>query len=364
MSSAINRREFLTSSATAGAGLGLGIVSTAAQAPQSGGQGAAPQAPAASDVPLTFKTKLHKALIARPTEDDLKQMKDAGFEGVEGRVVPPEEAAKMRAVADKLGMRIHSVLYGWAEFNSTDEGEVDRTFAESEAALRTAEAFGADAVLLVPCRIGPRGGRGGRSGRGGRGAAPAADAMRMPRAWEFQIEFDDKTGHISKVVYGDNAPYADYIKAHNHATDTSREWVKRLIPLAEKTKVVIALENVSNNLWVKPDIFAHFVRSFQSPWVKAYYDIGNHVRFAPPEEWILTLGDVLSKIHVKDYWLDPADPDGRGRSVNIREGSVRWPVLRQALEAVNYNGWMTIESNSSISFEERSNRLDLIIAGK
>ena len=39
------------------------------------------------------------------------------------------------------------------------------------------------------------------------------------------------------------APYADYIKAHNHATDTSTEWVKRLIPLAEKTKVVIALEN-------------------------------------------------------------------------------------------------------------------------
>ncbi len=47
----------------------------------------------------------------------------------------------------------------------------------------------------------------------------------------------------------------------------------------------------------------------------------------------------------------------------IREGSVRWPVLRQALEAVNYNGWMTIESNSSISFEERR-RLDLILAGQ
>jgi len=31
-------------------------------------------------VPLTFKTKLQKALIARPTEDELKRMKDAGFE--------------------------------------------------------------------------------------------------------------------------------------------------------------------------------------------------------------------------------------------------------------------------------------------
>jgi hexulose-6-phosphate isomerase len=357
MTSAFNRRKFISASATAVAGLGLDVRSAPAQTAAGTGQGTAPQAPV-PDAPLAFKTKLHKALIARPTEDELKQMKDAGFEGVEARVLPPDEASKMRAIADKLGMRVHSVLYGWAEFNSPDKSEVERTFAESEAALRSAEAFGADAVLLVPCRIGPRG------GRGGRGAPPTGPAMAMPRAWEFQIEFDDRTGHISRVVSGDNAPYADYIKAHNHATDASREWVKRLIPLAEKTRVVIALENVGNNLWVKPAIFRNFVQSFRSPWVKAYYDIGNHVRFAPPEEWILTLGDLLAKIHVKDYLLDPADPSGRGRSVNIREGSVRWPVLRQALEAVNYNGWMTIESNSSISMEERNKRLDLIIAGK
>ncbi|MBI4661293.1 MAG: sugar phosphate isomerase/epimerase [Verrucomicrobia bacterium] len=287
-------------------------------------------------------------------------MKDAGFEGVEGsRNVLPEEAAKLRVVADKLGMRVHSVLYGWAEFNSSDRSEVDRTFAESQAALRTAEAFGAETVLLVPCRIGSRGG--GR--RGARGGAQVP-VLPMPRAWEFQIEFDEKNGHLTRVAYGDNARYADYIKAHNHATDTSTEAIKRLIPLAEKTKVVIALENVGNNLWVQPKIFRHFVQSFQSPWVKAYFDIGNHVRFAPPEDWILTLNTLLAKIHVKDYRLDPADPNGRGASVNIREGSVRWPVLRQALEAVDYNGWMTIESNSSISFEERSRRLDLILAGQ
>jgi L-ribulose-5-phosphate 3-epimerase len=355
MTPPVNRREFMTASAAAAAGIGL-MGSGAAQTPAPGGQraGGATQAAAAADAPLTFKTKPHKALIARPTEDDLKRLKDAGFEGVEGnRDVQPEEAAKMRAIAEKMGMRIHSVLYGWAEFNSADKKEAERTFAESQAALRTAEAFGADTVLLVPCRIGGRGGQG----------APVS-TMRMPRAWEFQIEFNEKNGHLTKVVYGDNAPYAEYIQAHNHATDTSTEWIKRLIPLAEKTKVVIAIENVSNNLWVKPAIFRHFVQSFQSPWVKAYFDIGNHVRFAPPEEWILTLGDLLAKIHVKDYKLNPADPDGRGTSVNIREGDVRWPVLRQALEVVNYNGWMTIESNGGIPLEERNKRLDLILAGQ
>jgi hexulose-6-phosphate isomerase len=352
-----NRREFIMTSAAVAGGLGLGIGPGAAQTPTRprGGGPAAGQAPATPAAPLTFKTKPHKALIARPTEEELKRMKDAGFEGVEGsRNVLPEEAAKMRVVANKLGMRVHSVLYGWAEFNSRDQNEVDRTFVESQAALRTAEAFGAETVLLVPCRIGGGGGR----------RATEAPALAIPRPWEFQIEFNEKNGHLTRVVYGDNARYADYIKAHNHATDTSAEAIKRLIPLAEKTKVVIALENVGNNLWVQPKFFRHFVESFRSPWVKAYFDIGNHVRFAPPEEWILTLNSLIAKIHVKDYLLDPADPNGRGKSVNIREGSVRWPVLRQALEAIDYNGWMTIESNDSISFEERSRRLDLILAGQ
>jgi L-ribulose-5-phosphate 3-epimerase len=344
----------MTATAALAAGAGLRAASSQAQAPAGAPRGAQSPPPPVSS--LTFKTRPRKALIARPTEDDLKRMKDAGFEGVEGRVIPPAEAAKIREAAEKLQMRVHSVLYGWAEFNSRDKTEIARTFAESEAALRTAEAFGADAVLLVPCRIGARPGRGGVPAEG--------PALRMPRAWEFQIEFDPKNGHLTRVVHGDNAPYADYIAAHNHATDTSTEWVRRLIPLAEKTKVVIAVENVSNNLWVKPDIFRHFVQSFRSPWVKAYYDIGNHVRFAPPEEWILELNDLIVKIHVKDYLLNPADPDGRGTSVNIREGSVRWPVLRQALESVNYNGWMTIESNGDIPFEERNRRLDLILAGQ
>jgi L-ribulose-5-phosphate 3-epimerase len=351
MNHSIARREFITTSAAVAAGLGLGIGSTTGQAPQ-----VSTATDKTASAPLTFQTTPHKALIARPTEDDLKRMKDAGFEGVEGsKDVKPEEAAKMRATADKLGMRIHSVLYGWAEFNSRDRSEVDRTFAESEAALRTAEAFGADTVLLVPCRIG-----GGASGR----RAAQGPALAMPRPWEFQIEFNEKNGHLTRVVYGDNARFADYIQAHNHATDTSMEAVKRLIPLAEKLKVVIALENVGNNLWVQPKLFRHFVQSFQSKWVQAYYDIGNHVRFAPPEEWILTLNTLIAKIHVKDYLLDPADPNGRGKSVNLREGSVRWPVLRQALESINYNGWMTIESNGDIPFEERSRRLDLILAGK
>jgi L-ribulose-5-phosphate 3-epimerase len=338
----IDRRAFITASAALAAGVSLGAGA------QTRGRGAGAQTtPAAPAAP--FKTRLRKALIARPTEEDLTQIKAAGFDGVEGRVIPPDEAAKMRVVAEKIGLRIHSVTRGWAEFNNPDRSIAQTTFEVTEGALRTAEAFGADAILLVPCWIGERNGRG--------------TAVAMPRPWEYQIEFDEKTGHLTRVVYNDNARFADYIKVHNHATDASREWVRRLIPLAEKTKVIVALENVTNHLWVMPHLFSHFVRSFQNPWVKAYFDIGNHVRFAPPEQWILALGDETVRIHVKDYRLDPADPNGMGQGVNIREGSVRWPVLRQALESVNFNGWMTIEGSGSLSMAERRERLDQIIAG-
>ncbi|HWV98616.1 MAG TPA: sugar phosphate isomerase/epimerase family protein [Candidatus Acidoferrum sp.] len=358
MEQPINRREFITATAGVAAGLSLGVRSSAAQTPPGppASKDAVAQVPASPPAPLAFKTKPHKALIARPTKDDLKHLKEAGFDGAEGRSsVTPDEAAKMRAIADQLGLRIHSVLIdGWSEFNSPDPSVVGRSFALAQAALRTAEAFGADTVLLVPGRIG---------GGGGQGVTQAA-ALRMPRPWEFQIEFNEKNGHLLRVVYGDNAPYDDYIKAHDDATDRTAEAIKRLIPFAEQAKVIIAVENVGNNLWVQPQIFRHYVRSFQSPWVQAYFDIGNHVRFVPPERWILTLNTLIAKIHVKDYLLDPADPNGRGAGVNLREGSVRWPVLRQALEAINYNGWMTIESNTSLSYEERSHCLDLILAGK
>jgi len=167
------------------------------------------------------------------------------------------------------------------------------------------------------------------------------------------------------VVKGDNEKYQPYIEAQNRATKSSWEVLKRLTPIAEKTKVAIALENVWNNLWVKPLYFKQYIESFQSKWVRAYYDIGNHVKFGPPpEEWILTLGSLIVKIHVKDYKFDMADPDGQGAFVNIRDGAVRWPVVRTALEQINYNGWMTIEAPINISVAEQGARLDLILAGK
>ena len=94
--------------------------------------------------------------------------------------------------------------------------------------------------------------------------------------------------------------------------------------------MIIALENVWNNLWVKPDLSANFVASFDSPWVRAYFDIGNHVKYAPPQEWIRTLGKLIVKCHVKDFKLNAGRP--RRPFCDIREGSIDWPAVRKALD--------------------------------
>ena len=87
-----------------------------------------------------------------------------------------------------------------------------------------------------------------------------------------------------------------------------------------------------------------------------------YVYGAMPEEWIRALGKLIVKIHVKDFKLNP---DGHGgKFVDIRDGSVDWPLVRKELDKIGYNGWMTIEGSGKLSLEERSKRLDLIIAGK
>ncbi len=313
----LNRRDFLAASAAAGA---TGLLARTSRA----------------DAP---KSQPHKAMIGVPSEGLLREWKEAGFEGMEStdRGAPPAKAAGVRKMAEKIGMRIHSVMFGWANFNNPASVEGD--LAAVETALAAAAAYGADTVLLVPCRI----------------------REKMPEAWEFDIRFDPATGRLKQVVSGDNAPYAAYIAQHDRSADASREAVKRLIPAAEKAGVIIALENVWNNMWVAPEFFQNFVNSFDNPWVRAYFDIGNHVKYSPPQKWIRTLGKLIVKCHVKDFKLNP---NGHGGNFcNIRDGSVNWPAVRTALAEIDYNGWMSIEGGD-LSPKEHSRRFDLILAGK
>ncbi len=323
MRDTFSRRQFLAASAATAGALSVGNLQAA-----------------------PFKTTLKKSLIGTPDEKTLTEWKAAGFEGIEVSRqwdIPIEKAVSARELAESLSMEIHSLLFGWAQFNSPDGAVAADNVAQVKKALVTTGAYGASALLLVPCRLDAK--------------------VDLPQPWDFDIEFDEKTSHVTRVVAGDNAPYADYIAEQNRATDASRKAVEALIPVAEKTGVIIALENVWNNFWVKPKLAANFIASFDSPWVKAYYDIGNHVKYAAPQEWLETLGDLIVKIHVKDFTVDKSHQRG-GTFVDIRDGDVDWPAVRKCIDKIGYNGFMTIEGSGRLSLQERNKRLDAIIAGE
>ncbi len=305
------RRDFLATTA-------LGAV--AASTNFSGFASAANAAQAAGK---TYKTQLHNAFIVNGINAaELEGLAKAGAEGVETTAwdVDVAKAREGRKIAEEVGIKIHSVMRAWTDFNQADKAKAD--IETVKRALRSAAAYGASAILLVPCRIGNPG----------------------PAPWDFDIEYDPATLQVSKVCKGDNSAYAEYIKLQNEATDATYRCMEELIPVAAYEGVTIGLENVWNNLWCGPKFFADFVKSFHNVWVKAYFDMGNHAKYAKTEDWLAALGkDSIVKLHIKDFKVDKEKPMG-GDFVPIGKGSVDWQSVRDSIEAIGYDGFVTIES--------------------
>src|SRR5689334_21842473 len=113
-----DRRDFLRASLTAAAscaacaGLAVGRRAAGAVAAATPvNPDAKPPATQPAAPPKPFSTTLHKAMIVAKVDDaTLRPLKDAGFEGVEARgAVPEDQAAEGRELAERMGMRVHSV---------------------------------------------------------------------------------------------------------------------------------------------------------------------------------------------------------------------------------------------------------------
>lgn len=321
----MTRREFMQGMALAGVAAGMPLRGWTAEQPR-------------------FKTKLQKALIA-PVADDAtcERIAKAGFPGVEltKKDITLEDAQKGRAIAEKHGVKIHSFMAGWADFGNADAEARRRSIEDIKRLIRVTAAYGADAMLLVPClRMGGT----------------------IPKPTQFKIVYDPATCQIKSVVEGDNAPFADYIATHNRASDLARAGVEELIRVAVENGVTIGLENVWNSMWVMPDFATAFVRLFKHDRVRAYLDLGNHVKYAPTEQWLRTMGPLIVRLHIKDFKIDRTKKND-GDFVPIGKGSVDWVSVRKVIDEVGYNGWVTIESGGYTD-AEHSALMDRFFAGQ
>jgi hexulose-6-phosphate isomerase len=240
--------------------------------------------------------------------------RDAGFDGIEMQTIArPEEAAEIREAALKTGLRVHSVMnmdHWRLPLSSADADVVSRSVQGMETSLRNAALWGADTVLLVPAVV-------------------------------------DKT--------------TPYRQAYERSQRVIRE---RLLPLARDLKVIIAVEEVWNKFLLSPMEFARYVDELDSPWLKAYFDVGNVVIYAFPQDWIRTLGSRIVKIHLKDFNFDR--PNGRFTWKPIGEGDIDWMEVRRALHDIGYRGYVTTEVNAGDAayLKDVAARVDRFLAGE
>jgi len=124
---------------------------------------------------------------------------------------------------------------------------------------------------------------------------------------------------------------------YEQAWDRSREAIASVLPQAEKARVKLAVENVWNRFLLSPIEFAAYVDSFASPWMRAYFDVGNIVAYGFPQHWIRTLGKRLCKVHIKGF-------DGPKHAwTQLLEGSIDWQAVMAALRDVAYADAITAE---------------------
>jgi L-ribulose-5-phosphate 3-epimerase len=268
--------------------------------------------PARRGVTLPSEGKLRKACLYSMLPENLSPVdrmrlaKRCGFEGLEVPPVGEAEAREMRSAADAAGIALHSIIYGgWdAPLSSADAATIQRGQRQVEQALRSAKIMGCENILLVPAVV------------------------------------DAKTS------------YAD-------AYTRSQRNIRPLIPLAERLRVMILIEEVWNNFLLSPLEFARYVDEFRSPWVQAYFDVGNVVKFAWPEQWIRVLGKRIKKVHLKDFRR------GNNEFTQLGDGDVDWAEVRRAFNEVGWAGYETTElgGGDEAYLRDVSNRVDRIFAG-
>ena len=125
--------------------------------------------------------------------------------------------------------------------------------------------------------------------------------------------------------------------------------------------MIIGVEEVWNKFLLSPVEFASYLDSFNSPWVKSYFDVGNVAISGYPQDWIRILGPRIVKLHIKDFKFAKRE----AQFTALREGEIDWPEVYKALAEIGYKGSATVElpPGDKDYLTEVSHRFDLILSG-
>ncbi len=167
------------------------------------------------------------------------------------------------------------------------------------------------------------------------------------------------TSVLYVVRADENAPFMEHYRK-------TQEEIRVGIPRAEEKKVPILVENVWASFLIEPLTMARYIDEFDSPYVGAYFDVGNVMRWGWPQHWIEVLGKRIGKIHIKEYSLKTAMKEGmyKGFDFPIGEGDIDWARVREELKKIGFNGWATSEvrGGDRDRLAEISSEMDRVLA--
>ncbi|MBI4532144.1 MAG: sugar phosphate isomerase/epimerase [Candidatus Latescibacteria bacterium] len=119
--------------------------------------------------------------------------------------------------------------------------------------------------------------------------------------------------------------------------DVNRRWMESIRVCAETAAqhhVTIGLENVGRSHIRSGEDMAAFLDAVGSPFVKAYYDVGNGKALGgDPVEEIRLLGTRILQVHIKN----PGSEVLEGGPVDI-------PACIDALKEIGYDGYLVLET--------------------
>jgi L-ribulose-5-phosphate 3-epimerase len=297
MSSETSRRNFLKLTAAGTAALSALPTALGAAAGQGSGK-------LSLEKGLVYSMLPHQMSVT----DRFKLARDTGFQVVQVPTPPdPGEAEELKKAAEAAGIRIDSTMNPklWKyPLSSADPSVVAESVKSMRTTLRTAKLWGSDTVLVVPA-----------------------------------------------VVNSETS--------YREAWVRSQKQIRKLLPLAEELKVVIAIEEVWNKFLLSPLEMARYIDEFRSPWLKSWFDVGNVVFYGYPQDWIDTLGKRIARVHLKDFKVTHSCYEW----VNLGDGEVMWPAVRQALIDTGYSGPVICElrSGDEAYLRDLSNRIDRLL---
>ncbi len=135
--------------------------------------------------------------------------------------------------------------------------------------------------------------------------------------------------------------------------------ISKVIPLLEKYKMKLALENLWNNFLQTPKELRAFVRRFDHPLIGVCLDTGNAARFGSIDEWFVALKNKIFNVHLQIYAKEAHFQSHWARLQPVRDMSLAQYIQKR----YGYNGGYVIDGYGgserelvevSKSFEESS----------